>query len=244
MNTKTLFTLIMTFLMLSACSTDNGSLMQDEEFMKTNFLTSSHFSARTMNDFDYSFYNQYKDVIITNLNTIRSNKPEPTVEGIQSTIDFINVQTDSNIEMIQYDYDLLDSNHENWQDFYSNYLSTTDMNLIQQFSSDADSYGYEVALNNFKSNILRLNPNETEFARYNQIVNTIMIANDFFEGLPTNVMGKRPSWWGAAGCAVAIAANAGSTYSLIACAAVPPAGCALAATMKVLAVAGVIFGCG
>lgn len=245
MNTKTILTSIITFLIISACSTDHLNNIQDEEMIKTNSAFNLNYSAKTMSDFDYSFYDNYKNVVIADLKAIREMHLEQNIEGIQLAIDFINNEHGSSIEMIQYDYDLLNSNHQNWQDFHlsNNYLSKTEVNLFEQFSFDADTSGFETALENLKTNILKLKPSTVDFYRYNQMINTLMIANDYFDSLPANPLGKKPSWWKAAGCAVAIASNAYSTYGLIACAAVPPAGCGVAVTVKVLALAGVIFGC-
>lgn len=203
---------------------------------------------KKINDFDYSFYYSHKDEVIEHLRVFKETNPTPTVEGVQSSLDYINNEYGTSLEMLQYDYDLLNSEEENWQDFYlnNNYLSINDVVLIEEFSFDAENFDYNIALENFKINIIKLNPTAEEFARYNHIVNTIMITNDFFEADQIVLSGNKPRWWKAAGCATAIIANAGSTYALVVCA-VPnpttPAACGAAVVFKVVALAGVVFGC-
>jgi len=229
-------------LIFSACSTDNDTNISDNRNIKSD----THHYRETY-EFDYTVYNDFKHEIINTLDIIKENQPAPTVEGFQQSLDIINERHNSDLVLNQLDYDLLNSEHTNWQDFYldNNYLTEEEIALISEFSDDAVNEGFYIALDNLKTKIISLNLSEEQFSQYNLLVNTLMISNDI-SNIQTTALGRRPSWWKAAGCGVAIAANAVSTYSLTACV-VPnptsPAACTTAAVGKVLALAGVAFGC-
>lgn len=242
MKIKSFFISICSALIVFACTSDN--VINDDQ----NFLSETADNAykKVSHKFDYTVYNNYKDNIINTLNLVKNSNLTSNIEGFQNALDIINTQHDSNLELNSFDYDLLNSKHLNWEDFYleGNYLNNDEVSFIKDFSSDAENRGFNFAIEKLKEKILTLDISEEKFAQYNLLINTLMISNDYFNS-QTNLLGK-PSWWGAAGCGVAIAANAVSTYALTACV-VPnplsPEACAVAGVAKVLSFAGVILGC-
>jgi hypothetical protein len=165
----------------------------------------------------------------------------------------INNEFNSSLELNEMDVVALNSSNisNNWQSFYldNGYINVKQLDLINEFSQDASDLGFDTAIQNFESSVLSLNLSDREFGEYNLLANSLYLMNDYYNesNSKSGMYAKgRPSWWGAAGCGVAIASNAISTYALIACA-VPnpttPAACGVAVVAKALSFAGIIFGC-
>ncbi len=104
-----------------------------------------------------------------------------------------------------------------------------------------------------RNDILNRDLSSTEFEKYNNLVNTIMIVNDYYfrkgidifaisnanidTSITTRGRGKMST-----GCAVALLANSVSTLGLTSCF-VPGPQCAIAAIGKGLSLAGLYYGC-
>jgi len=212
------------------------------------------------NEFDYSIYENNKLQLHSLVNRINNKtyryESISKLEQATITINEINKEFNSNLELNNLDLDVINSNNinENWEEFYLNngYIEQQQIDLINQFKIDVVQTDFNNAISNLESSILELNLNDRQFQEYNLFINTLYIMNDYFVnyeslGTKTTVLAReKPSWFADAGCAVAVAANAVSTYGLVACA-IPnptsPAGCTVAVVGKVLSFAGIIFGC-
>ena len=238
MKSKIIFTLIC-FIGFLACTNNDENGLEREAL---NFK------------FDRTLYEQYGSTLITLMkkgrfaeNTSKSSSLETQARGI---LDNINSEFGTNVAFTQADADFVNSKSvEEMKRVFldKKYVSNQQFELIDRFATEAEQFGFETAITNFEESILNMKGlTEEEFNKYNYVVNTLYIANDYFTENDLNGLIKKPSWWQAAGCGVAIAANAVATYGLVACA-VPnpttPAACGVAIAGKALAYAGIVFGC-
>jgi len=210
--------------------------------------------------FDYNLYNKSKTKILNFLDSSKLNKAKikskknSKEEQALLILNEVNNEFNSNLELNTMDLKAIKTPDlsQNWQNFYlsNGYLNQEQVDLINTFGQDASEFGFDSAISNLKLNILNLNLTNSQFEEYNLLVNTLYLMNDYYNqsngysNKSSFSAKEKPSWWKAAGCAVAIAANAGATYALTACA-IPnpttPAACTAAVVGKVLGLAGVIF---
>lgn len=119
-------------------------------------------------------------------------------------------------------------------------LTANDEFVVNRFAEYYVKDDFNTAIKKLQGDILTLDLDDTEFARYNQFINVMIIMEQHEVQKSTNArINKR-----AIGCAVAVAANAVSTLGLYACA-VPtpalPAGCGVAIAGKLLSYAGMLL---
>ncbi|SEW47755.1 hypothetical protein SAMN05421841_3614 [Chryseobacterium wanjuense] len=119
-------------------------------------------------------------------------------------------------------------------------LTANDEFVVNRFAEYYVKDDFDTAIKKLQEDILTLDLDDAEFARYNQFVNVMIIMEQHeVEKSTTGKINKR-----AIGCAVAVAANAVSTLGLYACA-VPtpalPAGCGVAIAGKLLSYAGMLL---
>ena len=160
--------------------------------------------------FNYKTFESYKNIVI------RTEIPS-TVSGIsdnemkhQKILNIVNDNMGSTMSLNSLDYKYL-NNLKNNED---EYLNSKDIDLLNKFEADLLESNFQIALNNFEKNVLKLNLNDSEFGKYNTFINIILLIEnaepEIFKN--KNLYSKR-----ADSCGEAIAAYSLATIGLAAC---------------------------
>lgn len=197
-------------------------------------------------EFDYSVFNN-REILYSELGKLSLNKNSSNEDDFQNSVDAINEALSTNIEIT--DFDLFQKEHI-YADLdtylYEGYISSKDYDIINDFISDLNLNSFEVSIRNLENKILNMNLNDSEFKKYNDFINSLLITDDYYKQKGINIFTNNNSGvsnkGGGAGCAVAIAANAVSTLGLGSCV-VPGPNCALAVVGKGLSLLGIYYSC-
>ncbi len=121
--------------------------------------------------FNYKTFESYKNIVI------RTEIPS-TVSGIsdnemkhQKILNIVNDNMGSTMSLNSLDYKYL-NNLKNNED---EYLNSKDIDLLNKFEADLLESNFQIALNNFEKNVLKLNLNDSEFGKYNTFINIILL---------------------------------------------------------------------
>ncbi len=123
------------------------------------------------------------------------------------------------------------------------YLDAQEYNIINSFFVDLIDYDFNQSITRLENRILALNLEQEEFDKYNFLVNTLMITNDYYLSQGVDIFTEIGNSRISGSCAVAIAANAVSTYGLTSCI-VPGPNCWAAILGKGLSLLGMFLSCG
>lgn len=228
------------------------------------FYSCANESSSTLEEakFDNSVYNE-RELLYSAMDKIDSKIKEQDVITrssensmvlFEECIDYLNEDFGTDLTILQIDIFQIENPGATINDFkLQGFITDTDEEIIETFFTYLDNNNLESSLNLLRNYIINRDISSTEFEKYNNFVNTIMIVNDYYftkgidvfaistENIDTSITtrGRRSM---SMGCAVAILANSTATIGLTSCF-VPGPLCAVAAIGKGLSLAGIYFGC-
>jgi len=151
------------------------------------------------NKFDYSIYENSSEFL---QNVIPYNKNKKT-NNYQTVLDYANspFETPAMPENEVLNYTNLDASEIFQIGLRKGYLTETDIVFIKQLDKDMQSSGFDFALNNYKENILSLKLSSSEFIKYNEFVNILMMTKSNYNRYELNGNFQAKAGWG---CGLAI----------------------------------------
>ncbi|WP_143093370.1 hypothetical protein [Halpernia frigidisoli] len=213
-------------------------------------------SCRTSNDtlpnqkFNYDAYNA-KNALFTTLNKVNLKKNVAKTTNLneyENALATINDEFGTNVSKTEFDEYIINNPTSTIDDFVqSGYISQDEYNIVDSFFTDLETYNFDEAKTRLETRILDKNYSNSEFQKYNFLVNQLMITNDYYVSHGVDIFAKAGTNKNiskriSASCAVSIAANAISTYGLMSCF-VPGPNCWVALAGKGLSLASIFLSC-
>ncbi len=153
----------------------------------------------SVNKFEYSLYENSKDYFL-NLKPIHINQYNSRTNIYQAVLDYANrpFETPSLLENEALNLITLDVIDIQKIGLEKGFFKENDINLIEQLDKDIQSVNFDFALNNYQKNVLSLNCTSTEFPKYNEFVNVLMMTKSNYN---KNISLQSRGGWA---CALAI----------------------------------------
>ncbi|QMU64591.1 MAG: hypothetical protein GKR88_10035 [Flavobacteriaceae bacterium] len=195
------------------------------------FVSCEQYDApeQIQNKFDYSSFNNFKsssyfDDIVKNVKSRFSKSKESTN---QIVLDEVNAQLGTNIEIPNDALQLsIEMNPTDILTIAKNnsWLTQEDVIITNEFIEDMESKGFDIAVENYESNILAVNLSNEEFAKKNLFINMVKSMEFKYPDLyDNNESAQAKSWLKCAAASIALASAIAGTLSCVTIAA-----CALA----------------
>src|SRR5690625_251506 len=212
------------------------SCSKEEIILNSDLSATDNVANRfSENEFDFSIYKS-KESLFKILETLDFDQINLT-----EAIEEINSVYGTNIYETDFDEFLKGNPYSSIDDYYKmGFIDHEEFNIINRFFEDLDIFHFDQSLERLQERILKQNYSQEEFEKYNFLVNSLLIINDYYNK-GQNGDGAILARMGA-GCAVAIASNGIATLGLSSCA-VPGPWCGVAIVGKALSMAGVYLSC-
>jgi hypothetical protein len=125
---------------------------------------------------DYATFNEYKSHDLNIDIPEYVSKIENKRDRLESTLNVINEELNSDLVLNQIDLDLASSIIEISSAIdYSLYLNETDIELMHLFEEDLMTMPFNIAIENFEDRVKNLNLTKDEFSKYNDFLNVILL---------------------------------------------------------------------
>jgi len=224
--TMTLFLALLTI----SCSKEEATIIQQEGALNLNF--------------DYKVY-ENKEILYQTLKKIELNNNgnrNNTVDDFEEALNIINTDYGTDLTTTQLDLYQINNPSIGLETLSQNgYIDSQEYIIINSFFIDLNDYNFNESIQRLEDRVIAMNLDYEEFDKYNFLVNTLLITNDYYLSQGIDIfseIGLRVS----GSCAVAIAANAVSTYGLTSCI-VPGPNCWAAIIGKGLSLLGMFLSC-
>lgn len=214
-------TLVITFaLILCSCRTDKDD-------------------SDSKNKIDLTAFNKYKS---TNFGKYlpANNQNSKGVDQFAASLSLINNDFNTSLTVNNLDNQLISNTGSAIEplEIIDDYLTMQQISLLNTFESNLNSQGFNTAIHLLENQITAMNLTNSEFQKYNSIINVIYLMENYNSDLftveaATNAISP---------CAKAIIANAIATVGLASCG--TGILCAVAIAGKILALDAVIDNCG
>ncbi len=193
--------------------------------------------------FDYKVFNTYKntnhlDAIINKINT--SNKDRSNLSVLETNkliLSTVNDELDTGLYLPESLLSMSVDMEAN--DIYeialtNNWLDIKDVELTKNFANDAETIGFDLAVENYQNKVLALNLSSKEFAKKNIFINAVKALD--YENPKLFTVNNNTQARGWYRCALATIALAATTAALASC--ITIVACGLAVLLQVNAVYG------
>jgi hypothetical protein len=193
--------------------------------------------------FDYKAFNTYKntnhlDAIINKINT--SNKDRSNLSVLETNkliLSTVNDELDTGLYLPESLLSMSVDMEAN--DIYeialtNNWLDIKDVELTKNFANDAETIGFDLAVENYQNKVLALNLSSKEFAKKNIFINAVKALD--YENPKLFTVNNNTQARGWYRCALATIALAATTAALASC--ITIVACSLAVLLQVNAVYG------
>ena len=193
--------------------------------------------------FDYKAFNTYKntnhlDAIINKINT--SNKDRSNLSVLETNkliLSTVNDELDTGLYLPESLLSMSVDMEAN--DIYeialtNNWLDIKAVELTKNFANDAETIGFDLAVENYQNKVLALNLSSKEFAKKNIFINAVKALD--YENPKLFTVNNNTQARGWCRCALATIALAATTAALVSC--ITIVACSLAVLLQVNAVYG------
>ncbi len=205
-------------------------------------------SISSVKSFNYDMYEMRESLFtILEQSNVENQKSVLTRDKkFENTLNNLSIHFDEVLVRNEFDdYQIQNPNATLYNYLENSFITPLNYELITMFLNQLNTNDFAESINILEQEILNKQLNEQQFNRYNFLVNTLMVTNDFYQNKGIDIFQTNNNLIRAqisAGCAVAIASNAISTYGLTSCF-VPGPNCWIAIAGKGLALAGIWLSC-
>ncbi|WP_151894121.1 hypothetical protein [Patiriisocius marinistellae] len=140
---------------------------------------------RSTNAFNYEVYNELirsSDLSEISTTLINNEVGEMrTVEKSKTILDITNAHFGSDIELPEEFHEITDSDAEYILDvsLANGWVNQVDIDLIRQFETDINNSDFDTALRNYENTVLSLRLDSKEFAKKNNLANSLRAMNHY-----------------------------------------------------------------
>jgi hypothetical protein len=133
-------------------------------------------------EFDLAVFNEYKDFdfkkFVSKNGENKAKDGNSDLVAFSQTVRRINDEFGTNLRVNSLDSQLILNQNIPPMDIIDNYLTSQEITLVNDFSSNVVDYGFNRAIDMLKGSILRLNISDNEFQKYNSFVNVLHLLNN------------------------------------------------------------------